>query len=85
MSCPDWTGLMALRERADVEPAEWTAAMAHFDACSRCRSEAVAADPLLVFRRLPALEMPEGEERAEVEAMSLAVAEIGRASCRGRV
>src|SRR3954451_23654330 len=69
MSCPDWTGLVALRERAESEPAEWTEAMAHLDACPRCRREAVAADPLLVFRRLPALDMTEGDERAEAESM----------------
>jgi hypothetical protein len=74
VSCPDWTRLVALRESAETEPAEWTEAMAHLDACPRCRREAVAADPLLVFRRLPALEMPEGDERAEAEAMRQAVA-----------
>jgi hypothetical protein len=77
VSCLDWTRLVALRQDAsgaETEPAEWTEAMTHFDACSRCRREAVAADPLLVFRRLPAVEMPEGEERAEAEAMRQAVA-----------
>ncbi|HET9212353.1 MAG TPA: hypothetical protein VFR03_18250 [Thermoanaerobaculia bacterium] len=74
MSCPDWTHLAALREGAEAEPAGWTEAMAHFDACPRCRREAVAADPLLVFRRLPAVEMSAGGERAEAEAMRQAVA-----------
>jgi len=74
MSCPDWTLLVAARERADAAPAGWTEAMAHLDACPRCRREAVAADPLLVFRRLPALAMPEGDERAEAESMRQAVA-----------
>jgi hypothetical protein len=74
MSCPDWTRLVALREGAEAEPAEWTQAMAHLDACPRCRREAVAADPLLVFRRLPALDMTEGDERAEAESMRQAVA-----------
>jgi hypothetical protein len=73
VSCLDWPRLVALRESAEAEPAEWTEAMAHFDACPRCRREAVAADPLLVFRRLPAVEMPEVEERAEAEAMRQAV------------
>ena len=71
MSCPDWTRLVALREGADAEPAEWAEAMAHLDACPRCRREAVAADPLLVFRRLPAVEH---DERAEAESMCQAVA-----------
>jgi hypothetical protein len=74
MSCPDWTGLVAAREREDAEPAGWAEAVTHLDACPRCRREAVAADPLLVFRRLPAVELPEGEERAEAEAMRQAVA-----------
>lgn len=74
MSCPDWTLLVAARERADAEPAGWTEAMAHLEACPRCRREAVAADPLLVFRRLPAVAMPEGDERAEAESMRQAVA-----------
>jgi hypothetical protein len=74
MSCPDWTRLVVLRESLDAEPAEWAEAMAHLDACPRCRREAVAADPLLVFRRLPAVDMPEGDERAEAESMRQAVA-----------
>jgi hypothetical protein len=74
MSCPDWTRLVALREGTEAEPAGWTEAMAHFDACPRCRREAVAADPLLVFRRLPAMEMTAGDEREEAESMRQAVA-----------
>lgn len=69
--CPDWTGLVESRER---EPAGWAAAVAHFDACPRCRREAMAADPLLVFRRLPVTEMPEAVEQAEAESMRQAVA-----------
>lgn len=71
MSCPDWTRLVALREREEAEPAGWAAALAHLDACPRCRREAMAADPLLVFRRLPGAE---AAERAEAEAMCQAVA-----------
>ncbi len=71
VSCPDWTALVALRERADAEglpePAGWAAALDHLDGCPRCRRQAVAADPLLVFRRLPGAEMP-ARERAEAEA-----------------
>lgn len=81
-SCPDWTALVALRERAadaadaadTAEPAGWAAAVAHLDACPRCRREAMAADPLLVFRRLPVAEMPEAVEQAEAESMRQAVA-----------
>ena len=83
MSCPDWTGLVALRERAadaantaanTAEPAGWAEAVTHLDACPRCRREAMAADPLLVFRRLPVSEMPEAVEQAEAESMRQAVA-----------
>lgn len=81
MSCPDWTALVALRERAadaadaanTAEPTGWAEAVAHLDACPRCRREAMAADPLLVFRRLPVTEMPEAEEQAEAESMRQAV------------
>jgi len=74
MSCPDWKALVALRESADAEPAGWAGAMAHLDACPRCRREALEADPLLVFRRLPKVEMTEGGERDEAESMRQAVA-----------
>jgi len=77
-TCPDWTALVALRERAGAaglpEPAGWAAALDHLDGCPRCRRQAVAADPLLVFRRLPGAELPAAEERAEAEAMVQAVA-----------
>jgi len=71
VSCPDWTALAPYR---DAEPDGWAAAVEHFDTCSLCRREALMADPLLVFRRLPVVELTPGEERAEVEAMRQAVA-----------
>lgn len=74
MSCPDWRLLAAGRERGGTEAAGWTAAMGHFDACTLCRREALTADPLLVFRRLPAVELTPAEESSEVEAMRQAVA-----------
>jgi hypothetical protein len=81
-ACPDWTSLVAARERAEREndeagnavPAEWTAALEHLDACPRCRRQAVAADPLLVFRRLPGADLAPAEEHAEAESMVQAVA-----------
>ena len=77
MSCPDWSALAALRNedrRDEAEPAGWSAAVAHFDACPRCRREALLADPLLVFRRLPAMELDVAGERSEAESMRQAVA-----------
>jgi hypothetical protein len=68
VSCPDWTALAARRDDG------WTAAVEHFDNCTLCRREALLADPLLVFRRLPVAELTAGEERAEVEAARQAVA-----------
>jgi hypothetical protein len=75
MGCPDWSVLAARRQRNVAgEYAEWTAAVEHFDACTLCRRDAVAADPLLVFRRLPGVEMTPAEESSEVAAMRQAVA-----------
>jgi hypothetical protein len=71
VSCPDWSGVAARRE---AEPADWAAAVEHFDVCSLCRREALMTDPLLLFRRLPAAELTPAEERSEVEAMRQAVA-----------
>ncbi len=74
MSCPDWNRLAALREREGSDPAGWSEAVSHLDACPHCRPAALAADPLLVFRRLPAAEMTPAEEAAEVDSMRQAVA-----------
>lgn len=82
MSCPDWQGLATLRHAGApvapatdaVEPEGWADAVAHLDGCQHCRREALAADPLLVFRRLPALQLNEAAERSEVESMRQAVA-----------
>ncbi len=64
MSCPDWRRLAALHlegleaagDEDAAEPSGWDAALGHLDACPRCRQEALEADPLLLFRRLPRLE-----------------------------
>jgi hypothetical protein len=77
VSCPDWGRLAAGRERAGADAADaadWAEAMGHFDACTLCRREALKTDPLLVFRRLPAVELTSAEESSEVEAMRQAVA-----------
>jgi len=84
VSCPDWSGVAARRE---AEPSGWAAAVAHYDGCSLCRREALAADPLLVFRRLPVEEMTPAEEQAEVDAVRQAVTAMrtaGRLEVRRR-
>ena len=84
MSCPEWSRLAVLRED---EPEGWTEALEHLDGCQRCRPEALKADPLLVFRRLPVTELAPAEERSEAESMRLAVAAMrnaGRLESRHR-
>ena len=91
VSCPDWSRLAAARNargnNEETEPESWAEAVAHFDSCSLCRKEALKADPLLVFRRMPAAEITPGEERLEVESMQQAVAAMRtarRLETRGR-
>lgn len=73
MSCPDWTALAVRRDDG------WEAAVEHFDGCTLCRREALAADPLLVFRRLPASELTPAEEQAEIDAVRQAVTAMRKA------
>ncbi|HEX6901575.1 MAG TPA: hypothetical protein VF789_17740 [Thermoanaerobaculia bacterium] len=72
--CPDWKDLTVRRERDGADPEGWAEALEHFDACRECRNTALKADPLLVFRRLPAPDLAPAEERSEVESMRQAVA-----------
>lgn len=51
MSCPDWPSLVALQ---DEEPEAWASAIEHMDSCDTCFDEALAAEPTLLFRRMPA-------------------------------
>lgn len=74
MSCPDWRALSARRDAHAGDAPGWHAALEHFDGCPDCQRDAVAADPTLLFRRLPALEPGPGE----VEAMKRAVAGMRR-------
>jgi len=71
-SCPDWAGLATARDAAAGDPPGWDDALRHLDGCARCRREAVAADPLLAFRRLPVPDLAADE----VEAMRLRVAAL---------
>jgi hypothetical protein len=91
VSCPDWSRLAAARRDEGTEPESWAEAVAHFDACSLCCKDALKADPLLVFRRMPAAEFTAAEERLEVESMQQAVAAMRtarrletRSEARGR-
>ncbi|HEX6199639.1 MAG TPA: hypothetical protein VF150_05190 [Thermoanaerobaculia bacterium] len=81
MTCPDWT-LLAAHRLADspvaAEPEDagaWAEALGHLDRCPECRRRAVAADPSLVFRSLPAWE----PDATEVDAMRAGVATLRRA------
>ena len=76
-TCPDWRALVAHRkDETASEPTGWQEALAHLDGCPACRREAPAADPTLLFRRLPGLEMGAAAEAAEVESMIQAVATL---------
>jgi hypothetical protein len=74
--CPDWRSLAAARDERAGDPPGWDAAMAHLDSCAACRRAAPAADPMLVFRRLPPLAV----QPDEVEAMRLRVATLRAAA-----
>ncbi|MEM7587148.1 MAG: hypothetical protein AAF560_27410 [Acidobacteriota bacterium] len=74
MSCPDWQDLTDRRDADELDSATWRTALEHLDGCSDCQSEALAADPTLMFRRLPAPEV--GDD--EVAAMQQAVAGMRR-------
>jgi hypothetical protein len=81
VSCPDWNALAAHRlERDGAEPTGWPAALEHFDSCRLCRRQALAADPTLVFRRLPAAESAPASVDVDVAAMCQAVAALRGAS-----
>jgi hypothetical protein len=76
MSCPSWRALLAEREALGEDPRGFAEALAHLDGCPACRRETLALDPLLAFRRLPALAV----SASDVEAMRQAVAAMRRAS-----
>ena len=79
MSCPDWSRLAGERRTADAaasaEPAAWRQALKHLDGCGECRDEALEADPVLLFRRLPTF----APDAAAIEDMRSGVAALRRA------
>ncbi len=77
MSCPDWRALVAARDAAPAAdlPA-WDEARRHASTCGSCREAAFAADPLLLFSRLPERRVTPGE----IDDMQSAVAALVRSS-----
>lgn len=79
MSCPDWSRLAEERRpdaaAASEEPAAWPEALEHLDGCGECRDEALAADPVLLFRRLPTIE----PDASAIEEMRSGVAALRHA------
>ena len=71
MTCPDWQRFSADgldegagpfgRKRGLEGDTEWQEAVEHIDGCSDCRREALAIDPLLLFRELPAANLSTDE------------------------
>lgn len=84
MSCPDWRALVAAR---DAEPAAdlpaWAEARRHAAKCGRCRQEALLADPLLLFSRLPERRVTP-DEIGDMQAAVAALVRAGRIAQGGR-
>jgi len=90
MSCPEWRRLDPAARDAPaasasatkvLEAARWQEALRHLESgCPRCWQEALAVDPTLVFRRLPAAELGPAQEAAEIESARLAVQAMRTAS-----
>lgn len=81
--CPDWPALAAARDASPADPPGWEQALTHLEGCPSCRLAAVAADPLLAFRRLPGPSLATDE----MEQMQLRLAALrgaGRVAPPGR-
>lgn len=86
MACPDWSQLVGQREAQLDDPPGWRKAMDHLDSCRHCRPRALAAEPTLLFRRLPTVSSTRGGHVAvDVEAMKRAVATLRRTGPLQRV
>lgn len=72
-TCPDWVALAAARDAGDERG--WRRSLGHLDSCGGCRRRALAADPTLLFRSLPRVEVAP----SEVAAMREGVASMRRA------
>ena len=61
MSCPDWSRLVPSPDCRSDAAAErsWSEATEHLRHCRRCAAAAQERDPLLLFQRLPQLEVGE--------------------------
>lgn len=81
MSCPDWRALAAARgSDSAVDLPAWVEARRHAAECPHCRSAAFAAEPLLLFDRLPERTVTPDE----IADMQAAVGALVRASRIGR-
>ncbi len=73
--------LDAIDAMGTLHAVHWREALRHLDTgCPDCWREALAVDPTLIFRRLPAPELTAAQEADEVEAARLAVAAMRTAS-----
>lgn len=77
-ACPDWRRLAAGRRELGDE--RWDEALDHAADCRLCRGEALAADPALIFRRMPELALEGDALAAEVAALQQGVATLRAAS-----
>jgi hypothetical protein len=78
VTCPDWRSLVAARDaQPDADLPAWEDARRHAASCRRCRSAALAADPLLVFARLPERSVT-AEQIGDMQAAVSALVRAGR-------
>jgi hypothetical protein len=81
MSCPDWKSIAAARSTDPlVDPPGFAAARAHLAVCESCRRGALAADPLLLFSRLPGAAATDAVVPGTDAAMAASVLAMVRAS-----
>jgi len=78
MSCPNWDDLARQRATEQREPEAWRLAVRHLDSCGACRQQAVASDPLLVFRARSGAPSERYEDAAEVVEMCRSVKAVVR-------